>query len=302
MIYMSRFFLLLYFHSLKIIEVVKKKHIVILSNKISEKNKYKLKLLLNEFFEIEFFECNSLVCNYKKFIHNSRLNETVFARLYVIKLFEKFDKVLYLDSDVIFNDSIDKIFQIGFDKPIFVVPDIFIETFRNISSEMGMYLEKDLGLTDQDRYFNSGVIMFDIQKCQKYRDFTELADLLISRTFVWEDQDVLNKFFARNFSVCDYRWNLIWLQNNSMQAELMKNEQYRLAYKNPAIIHYAGGALPIKCPRSRFGGIWWKNARHTPFYLYFIRCYALTCIKLIFKLPFKFFVSKILVLFRKFRD
>ena len=256
--------------------------IVILSNGVSKLNKQKLHRLANNNCSLEFFECSSLLKDYRKLIHNQRLNESIFSRIYVIDLFQKFNKILYLDADLVFNVSVDELLSVTLTKPVMVVPDIFIETYRNIVPDMGEYLKNELGLSSQDRYFNSGVILFDIQKCRGFADFSDLIALMKSKKYRWEDQDVLNIFFHNNFDICDYRWNTIWLQNPDMQNVLEQNLCYRNALMNPAIVHYAGGVLPIKCVHSRFAWNWWKYAAQTEYLRFFLSEYLRLLVKKFF--------------------
>ena len=254
--------------------------VVVLSNNVSEFNKIKLLKLACNICSVEFVECSGLVRNFKKMVHNHRLSETIFTRIFVIDLFKKFQKILYLDADIVFNASVDELLKVKLSHPIMAVPDVFIETFRHIASDMGDYLKTELHLSPEDRYFNSGVILFDIELCRNSKNFSELLSIMKTKRYKWEDQDVLNIFFHNDFDLIDYRWNTIWLQNSKMQSVLEQNYEYKKALKNPAIIHFAGGVLPIRCIRSRFASYWWRYARQTEYFHYFLKVFVkLLCTK-----------------------
>lgn len=247
-------------------------HIVVLSNQISDINKSKICEVVSGRAFVDFIECNRKLSKFSDFIHNKRLSPTIFARFYILEYFRSFNRIVYLDCDVLLNCDIGELFCKKVSHPIAAVPDIFIETYSNIAVDMDNYIHAELGI--QGRYFNSGVMMFDMERCSKYKEIDELFKLAASRVFRWEDQDVLNLFYKDNVCYLDYRWNVIWLNNRPIQETLENNVSYKDALKSPKIIHFAGGALPTKSIRTKFSKLWWSYAKRTPFSVQFEKQYV----------------------------
>ena len=87
--------------------------IVVLESDLTSKTKKRLQDLLRDRDNISLRFCNvaSMIDSYDLYISNLITVETYY-RFLIPELFEKYDKVLYLDGDLIIKQDISKLFQI----------------------------------------------------------------------------------------------------------------------------------------------------------------------------------------------
>jgi len=103
-------------------------------------------------------------------------------------------KILYLDADIINLSSLEELFNINTDNyDLLAVPDI-----EKTSSER----IKKLRLNN-DIYFNSGVLMINIDKWIKNNNSDKILEIakIYNEKLILPDQDALNIFFSKSKKV-----------------------------------------------------------------------------------------------------
>lgn len=198
---------------------------------------------------------------------NGFLSRAAYLRLEAADLLPKtVSQALYLDCDLVVLDDILKLFAIGLDgKPIAAIPDLGI-----MASQRSMRQKREwLGLELYDQYFNSGVLLLDLDLWRRFDYAGELRHLASEHRFPHHDQDAMNKVFYRQWNVLPLRWNVIppvW----SMFLKVVVNSRYRSeavkARENMALLHYAGGYKPWEYERyERFNGTYYDCLAKTAF-------------------------------------
>lgn len=147
------------------------------------------------------------------------------------------DRVLYLDCDIIINGSIKDFYFQDFDgKALIACED-------KVISHNDLEVYKNLNLDINDKYFNSGVILFNIELLRQIPDFKSKMFNFINankENFIFHDQDILNGFFKDKVKFDDdfiYNNLVKWIRNRKELKE---------AYKNTVIFHYADRWKPWK--------------------------------------------------------
>jgi lipopolysaccharide biosynthesis glycosyltransferase len=139
----------------------------------------------------------------------------------------KTDKFLYLDSDLVIEKDISKLYEKKFNKNLaFAVEDTDI-TLKD---------KENIGHSDKDRYFNAGVILIDM-KNWKRKKITQKAIEFIRenpKKISFADQDGLNYALKGKWQTIDSSWN-------SLAKKFYFSK--KLNYKN-LIIHYGGFHKP----------------------------------------------------------
>ena len=174
----------------------------------------------------------------------------IFYRLFLPEMLPQYDKVLYLDSDIIVQSDIKNLYSIDIgDFPLAAGLDIGASSIPLNLAELNAYwyCRRVLGLRKSNRYFNSGVLIMDLQKMRN-SDFPQRvrAEIANSGHFVFPDQDILNRIFEGKVFYLNKNWNYMTLRNGRHL------EKY-------SILHFAGVHpwLSINLPHS---GIWWEAA------------------------------------------
>lgn len=184
-----------------------------------------------------------------KFYYKGTYTIANYYRLFLPEILPQYDKVLYLDSDLIIQTDIKELYSI--DIGDFALAAVIDRLASSIPLEMDQlehycYCRRVLGIKRSDRYFNSGVLLMNLEKLRN-SDFSQRFRTEISSGihFTFVDQDVLNRIFEGKIFYLDPGWNYII--------------KYRIHPAKYPILHYAGVHpwISIHKPNS---SIWWDIA------------------------------------------
>ena len=198
--------------------------------------------------KIEFIQVDSA-----KFSHlyaSYQYTAAIYYRLDLPNLMPKsIAKCLYVDCDILFVDDIVELWDVDLQgQAVAAIEDIGLT-----SSKKGFRAKQDsLGLSSTSLYFNSGVVIMDLEQWRRHDYARQAIDLAVNNDFVSHDQDVLNKLFLDKWQPLDYRWNVM-PPITYLYPKIVLSGRYRqkavLARKNPGIIHFAGRYKPWEFKR-----------------------------------------------------
>lgn len=246
--------------------------IVVFNSDIDLKSYVKIKSILPDNFSVRIFDISNYI---KNEFSNVELKPyfiwsvEMYNRIFIPFLMEKYDKVLYLDSDLIINNDLSELFQIQSDnKPIMAVNDFSYLAENNIDKTR---LRDVLNVDNSEKYFNSGVLLFNIKKIDKSlykKAFVEASKI---KDLLHPDQDILNKIFNNQVYYLDFAWNFsvgpFYADKNFLNKlnDDDKNELLK-AYKTPKIIHYTSSHKPWNSKLDVLDGYFWKYGKQTDFF------------------------------------
>jgi lipopolysaccharide biosynthesis glycosyltransferase len=171
---------------------------------------------------------------------NPRAHYTLdnWTRLWVEGFFpEDVDRVLYLDSDIVALGNIAALWRTNLDGALFGAVDI-------PGSQQGV---EKLGMRIEDGYFNSGVLLIDLQQWRETHALQTVLDYIGAnpeRLVFTLDQDALNACFSARRKRLDYKWNAIWpFFRDPIELPLSAAEIKRVR-REALIIHFNGGLKP----------------------------------------------------------
>ncbi|EAK9986127.1 glycosyltransferase [Campylobacter jejuni] len=231
-----------------------------------------LNFFKNDRFSLRFISIHENLKLLKKqicFYTTSFFTEAMYYRFFIPKIFCKYTKVIYLDIDIIVMKDLQYLNSITFEKPLAAVQCmIFSQDFI----EQNDHRISVLKMKQPKNYFNSGILIYNIEECQKI-SFTEqcIQTLNVLKQLSLPDQDVLNCVADSNVFLLPLAWNFLWNVNyrKPNYKVLYSNnflQEYKEAEKNPYIIHYCDFFKPWNSPHLPKADIWWHYARQTPFY------------------------------------
>jgi len=247
--------------------------IIIFENDITERNKRLLNNMIPKNFSLRYFQIYLTDVNILKLMTPKKTwSISMYYRIFIPLMLHKFDRVLYCDSDIIFNQPIDEFFNIDFEgNEILAVADSCMSKLLDIRPRIKAHLEKDLNLKNPEKYFNSGVIMFNINAIDKDAYYQAFEQYIKTKDLEFPDQDILNVIFEGKAKIIPCKWNyqygtLICEKNflNHVYGEYRK--EFIKARKNPIIIHYTTPRKPWKDPYREWAEVFWKYAKDTPFF------------------------------------
>lgn len=204
--------------------------IKILNTDISEENKEKIGKYKRENVDIEFVDLTNYIEKVKdKLYTRDYYSKTTYFRLFLPNLYPQYDKVLYLDSDIVILDDIAELYntEMG-DNLVAAAPDDVIQ-FNEVFQE---YVEKVVGVADHKRYFNAGILLMNLDEMRKF-EFQEKFIYSLDRiTFaVAQDQDYLNRLCKGRVKLIDRIWNRMPIADPKIKTEDVKLVHYNLAFK-----------------------------------------------------------------------
>lgn len=180
-------------------------------------------------FGSDFVAIQITLESFKDFVATERFPVNIYYRLSIPSFLpEDEERALWLDVDLVVNDSLSDFYNQDFNEKAFVA----CKDIENREEHL-----KKLGLSPDSDYINSGVILFNLPLMREftlndyYEFFVEHKDVII-----WPDQDILNGIFSNQIKVLENNIYNVQISNWRFKGELDLNQV--------AIIHYIGNSKP----------------------------------------------------------
>ena len=196
----------------------------VLNTDISDENKRRIAKYERKNVDIEFVDLNYYIKKIKdKLYTRDYYSKNTYFRLFIPNLYPQYDKVLYLDSDIVILDDIANLYNFDMgDELVAAAPDDIIQ-FNEVFQ---LYAEKVVGVADYRRYFNAGVLLMNLHQLEK---FLFLLDRI--KFAVAQDQDYLNRLCKGRVKLINRVWNRMPIEDPRIRIEDVKLIHYNLAYK-----------------------------------------------------------------------
>ena len=227
-------------------------NIKILYTNISEENISKIKKIERENFKIEFVDLTYYIDSIKdKLYTRDYYSKSTYFRLFLPNIYTNYDKVLYLDADIVLNADIAELYKINIsDKLVGAIPDEVIQ-FTPVYRE---YAEKVVGVSNYKHYFNAGVMIMNLKELRKFNFQEKFLYLLEKNKFsVAQDQDYLNRICKGRVYLISETWNKMPFGRKSINVNNIK------------LVHYNMTAKPWHYENVLYDELFWKYANNTEF-------------------------------------
>ena len=200
------------------------------------------------------------------FFESRGLTVETYFKILIPYIFSEYDKVLYLDGDMICLTDISVLFDINLEKNMLAaIGDTNINGHycENNSEYLKLHIVLP-NLKNPLKYFNAGLILFNTTVFRNSISWDEIVEISLSQKYYCHDQDILNLITDGQILTLPYHWNLMYTDKAKYLPENLFNE-YIDAKKNPKIIHFIW-----KRPWERdcyvpYFECFWKYATRTPF-------------------------------------
>ncbi len=183
----------------------------------------------------------------------NHISKTAFYRLLIPNLKPQFDKILYLDVDLIVNLDIEELFNQ--DIGDYIIGASYEECNEDYHT---LCTKKSLGIDMKHKYFNSGVLLINCKKWRENNITQKLKDTYdeVKDRMIFHDQDLLNYLFSvNNYFLLDKKFN------HFIQDSVVENSK--------EIIHFDASMKPwqflpeIETDLMECKNLWWKTAQST---------------------------------------
>ncbi|MBK4771770.1 MAG: DUF4422 domain-containing protein [Pantoea sp. Morm] len=254
--------------------------IVVLENNVSSRNKSRILTLVNnnKNISIRFFDVNAF-SEMKAVYTRAHFSAATYARLFIPSLFSSFKKVLFIDADTVVESDVSELMSLELgNNLIAAVKDIVMEGFvkfgaiahvddlKNVTAQE--YLRDVLKMEDTEKYFQAGIIVFNIAQMNDENTYEKLISTMKSRNFWFLDQDIMNKVFYNRTYYLPYEWNVY--HGNGNTDDFFPNLRFSTymsflkSRKAPKMIHYAGENKPWDTPAVDFFDNFISYINNTP--------------------------------------
>jgi lipopolysaccharide biosynthesis glycosyltransferase len=189
-------------------------------------------------------------------VHHAFLSRAAYLRLLIPDLVPRdLQRIIYLDVDLILQDDIARLWEADLaGRPLGAVVDAGRDAAAFASEH---------GLQAGGRYFNSGMLVIDLDRMRESGLMARAFALAQANTYAFEDQDALNICFWGDWHELHPRWNF---QRNFLYDDLVV---WRRATADPlgaSIIHYTDAVKPWSSQEWHpLAWVYLRELRRTPF-------------------------------------
>lgn len=180
----------------------------------------------------------------------SRFGIGTFYRLFIKRIFGT-GKMIYLDADITVNLDIAELWQQDLKNfPIAAVPELDA-TFNQMVKKKFLI---NAGLVRKEDYFNSGVMVFNLDKFDE-KFFRDGVNFLLNNLACESlDQDILNAAFAANYLKLEQKFDSFVIVERRHNASVAQK-----------IYHYAGNCIGLNFGDA-YDKLWLENFTRTPWF------------------------------------
>lgn len=221
---------------------------------------------------LRFMDAGHFICDYK-LKANGHISSETYYRFLIQELLPEYDKVLYLDCDLIVNADVAELYYTDVEGYLLAAardPE-FLGHLNGADTKIQHYIVSELRMRKPENYFQAGVILFNEKEMRKEHTLEQWLTLA-SKPFLYNDQDVLNIYCEGRVRFLDMSWNLLTDCDHTRISHVISHapEEIQKAYfaarNDPKIIHYAGYRKPWQKPTEDMADYFWSAMRCTPFY------------------------------------
>lgn len=141
-----------------------------------------------------------------KFFLNSYMSASTYYRFYIPEIFKDYERILYMDCDVIVDADISELMTMDFEEKLAICcssPYIYNIVKRGGNDIYTLdYFQNILKMPNPLEYFNAGVMLYNLKKMNEINisdKFFEAIDEIEKPLL--QDQDILNSVLSRNGGV-----------------------------------------------------------------------------------------------------
>lgn len=230
-------------------------NIRILSEDLSEESLYGVIKGIKPNVKISVFNVADKISHIKKELAlrlRDYYSDAIYYRMFIAEMFPTLSRAVYLDSDIVLNADVAKLYftPIG-DNVLGAVTDesvMAVDVFRE-------YVKKHVKMTRAEHYFNSGVLVMNLDKMRRENIKDQFISLLCKYNFktVAPDQDYLNFLCKGKIHYLDRGWNKHAIKENEIDN------------KNLYLMHFNMFNKPWKYSGVQNEDLFWKYAKNTTF-------------------------------------
>lgn len=220
--------------------------IIIIDDGIKEKNRNYIRKVAHFYNRTVFFVPIKKMEFVESYYSKKQWPNNIFSRLFLCSILHEIsiDRCIYLDTDTIIEKDLADLW----------LTNMSGKTCAAVIECMPYSHKKILGLNEEDRYYNSGVILMDLKKWNE-RHYEQKCERYIERRLnylIYPDEGTMNAVLKNDIYTLGVQYNVTTLNGCYSFDELKvyrksgvmyKDKEYELARNDPTIIHFTNNFL-----------------------------------------------------------
>lgn len=242
--------------------------IFVISLGISEENKKRIRSLETEDFQVSIIEYQFNEIQKSVSSNNgSHVSTTAIVKFDLANIFPQYDKILYLDSDILVLKSVLDLWHTNLEGYYVAA----VKDGMSIKKEFQQHAES-LGV-GANQYFNTGVLLLNLKKIREDGLPEKLLDYRIHGKNYYMDQDAFNAMFRGKVCYVSPYYNLFnawyrseeWIRNMSQFYEVDFDLRQGRVFLDAVILHFGDYPKPWNIDKGQLSGLFYSYYNLSPF-------------------------------------
>ena len=187
-------------------------NIWIIADKVSDKSKNKINKLAEKYCQNEVNWIENLNIPYK--LKLDRGSMSAFSRLFLgSRIPSEVKKILYVDCDIIFMNSLEKLFNFDFEGNI----------VQGVSDVLNKEYKKILGIPADRPVFNTGVLYIDLEKWREENIEQQLFSVIkkFNGNVIQGDEGILNAVLFDSYKEINPKYNYMTIFEDMSYKDML---------------------------------------------------------------------------------
>lgn len=210
-------------------------------------------------FYIKCIPCNFNTNGLKSSNH---ISPATYIKFDIPNIFKKFDKMLYLDTDIIILKDLMPLWKIQLEKYYFACVEDPLAYFTPTRD-----FRKRLNTTNK-KYFNAGVLLLNLKKLREDGISLKLYQNSLENNWIFADQDAFNAVAGHNCKYIPYYYNITGTNERHMGFENLRNNYFKYLKNNnwekEGYIYHFTATKPWWDKNIPFASVWYKYFSYLP--------------------------------------
>ena len=171
-------------------------------------------------------------CQYRTKVHP--LSSAAYYRILLASILPEVSRVIYLDCDMMILSDMSEVYDMN-------LAGHGVAAVQDYDTPVDMEHYRQLGLSEGDKYFNSGFMVIDLDYWRKHNTENKLLEFAKrERKVYFHDQDALNCVFRGNWRRLSPEWNYFNVAQIRVRHLFQDKDEARRFFRSPKVVHFPG--------------------------------------------------------------
>lgn len=195
--------------------------------------------------DVQIINCQNLITEYLTLQQHRHVSHAALLKFFLPEVLPSLDKVLYIDSDVLVQASLEPLYATD-------IQHFYAAVVRDTMSVLGWKYMQSVGINNR-YYFNSGVLLLNLRKMREDNISRKLVDFRTHKEQVFMDQDAFNGVIGHLVRYVSYKYNFLnyylTVMDKKQLSDLFEEDLTQYAqdedlYRHCVILHLGGNEKP----------------------------------------------------------